>query len=158
MYNTLIRQYQLVISSRDAVFAYLETLKPEDLLKPLATINNKCIGQLMAHNADTYIAWLVNFARQENRPYFNERDYQDLQCISATYEQVNLAVNDFLHHFIDALDVPLTLPKNGGAELTLSPLQIFTHVITHEFHHKGQVLNMSRQLGYTPVDTDVIRN
>lgn len=34
---------------------------------------------------------------------------------------------------------------------------IFTHVITHEFHHKGHAMTMARLLGYTPVDTDVMR-
>ncbi len=38
-----------------------------------------------------------------------------------------------------------------------TPFELFTHVITHEFHHKGQVLSLSRHLGYIPVDTDIIR-
>ncbi|HEX8506591.1 MAG TPA: DinB family protein [Hymenobacter sp.] len=41
--------------------------------------------------------------------------------------------------------------------LELSPLQLFPHVITHEFHHKGQILSMSRLLGHVPVDTGAIR-
>ena len=45
----------------------------------------------------------------------------------------------------------------GGKMLPASPLKLFTHVITHEFHHKGQILSLSRHLGYVPVDTDVIR-
>jgi uncharacterized damage-inducible protein DinB len=45
---------------------------------------------------------------------------------------------------------------NNGSHDT-SAFQIFTHVITHEFHHKGQILSLSRHLGYTPVDTDIIR-
>jgi len=32
-----------------------------------------------------------------------------------------------------------------------------THVMTHEFHHKGQIMTMGRMLGYTPPDADVIR-
>ncbi|MNY69859.1 DinB family protein [compost metagenome] len=37
------------------------------------------------------------------------------------------------------------------------PFKVFTHVITHEYHHKGQILSLSRHLGYTPVDTDIMR-
>ena len=33
---------------------------------------------------------------------------------------------------------------------------LFTHVITHEFHHKGQLLTLSRILGYVPPDEDII--
>jgi uncharacterized damage-inducible protein DinB len=42
-------------------------------------------------------------------------------------------------------------------QLTVTALELLTHVTTHEYHHKGQVLTISRQLGYTPVDTDLIR-
>jgi len=41
--------------------------------------------------------------------------------------------------------------------IIVSPIKLFTHVITHEFHHKGQILSLSRHLGYVPVDTDVVR-
>ncbi|TKC09723.1 DinB family protein [Pedobacter frigoris] len=34
---------------------------------------------------------------------------------------------------------------------------IFTDVITHEFHHKGQAMTMARLLGHIPPDTDVMR-
>ena len=37
-----------------------------------------------------------------------------------------------------------------------SILQLMTHVMTHEFHHKGQIMTMGRMLGYTPPDADVI--
>jgi uncharacterized damage-inducible protein DinB len=123
----------------------------------ISLLNNESIGSLMIHSADTYVSWLVNFARQEQRPFSTADNYKDQASIRATFEQINLIVNDFLNHFKDVLDAPLTLPKKEGMELTHSPLQLFTHVITHEFHHKGQIMNMSRQLGYIPVDTDVIR-
>jgi uncharacterized damage-inducible protein DinB len=45
----------------------------------------------------------------------------------------------------------------NGRNETATPLQLFTHVITHEFHHKGQILSRCRQLGYVPVDTDILR-
>jgi uncharacterized damage-inducible protein DinB len=157
MYKALIHQYQFVISSREAVFAYLETLRQEDLLMRLPSFNNESIGSQMIHNANTYISWLINYARQQQRPFFTQEDHKNLESIRSTFEQVNLSVNDFLHHFTDGLDKPITLLKKEGFNLTTTPLQLFTHVITHEFHHKGQIVNMSRQLGYTPVDTDVIR-
>lgn len=47
--------------------------------------------------------------------------------------------------------------KLEGVERHVTSLELFSHVITHEYHHKGQVLSISRHLGYTPVDTDIIR-
>lgn len=40
---------------------------------------------------------------------------------------------------------------------TVAAIALFTHVIKHEFHHKGQILSISKNWGYVPVDTDIIR-
>jgi len=51
---------------------------------------------------------------------------------------------------------PIAYEIRGGKGIT-TPATIFAHVTTHEFHHKGQILSISRHLGYVPVDTDIIR-
>jgi len=53
------------------------------------------------------------------------------------------------------MEVPISNVHNAVGEVTATPLQLFTHVLTHEFHHKGQIMTMCRILGYTPVETDV---
>jgi uncharacterized damage-inducible protein DinB len=45
-------------------------------------------------------------------------------------------------------------PVDWGGELR-SPAFILLHVITHAFHHKGQVVAMLRILGYPAPDTDL---
>ena len=37
-----------------------------------------------------------------------------------------------------------------------SPRQLLMHTVTHEFHHKGQVVAMLRQLGHAPQNTDIL--
>ena len=156
MYTTLLHQYQLLLGSREALLAYCEQISPEDLLKPVSTHNNDSMITLMLHSASTYLGWLHNFLGREQRPYFSVEEHSSLASVRQVFEQVNLVVNDFLQQHKDGIDVPIPLPREEG-DILLTPLQLFTHVTTHEFHHKGQLLNMSRQLGYIPVDTDVIR-
>lgn len=38
----------------------------------------------------------------------------------------------------------------------MTPRQLLFHTVTHEFHHKGQVMAMMRQLGMEPPNTDVL--
>jgi len=45
-------------------------------------------------------------------------------------------------------------PVDWGGELR-SPAFIMLHVITHAFHHKGQIVAMLRILGYPAPDTDL---
>ncbi|MEO7312132.1 MAG: DinB family protein [Chitinophagaceae bacterium] len=69
-------------------------------------------------------------------------------------------VDAMMNAFIDSLkDAPLRdiVYELNGVIISGSPLKLFSHVITHEFHHKGQILSLSRHLGYVPVDTDMIR-
>ncbi|MES2061172.1 MAG: DinB family protein [Bacteroidota bacterium] len=157
MNTTLLHQYQLVLSSRGALLNYCETISTEHLALPVPSFNNDSMGSQMRHVANTYLGWLLNFLQQDQRPYFNQANHKDLPAIRAMFEQVNLVVNDFLQRYKDDITIPLTLPREGDTALTLTPLELFMHVTTHEFHHKGQIVNMSRQLGYIPVDTDVIR-
>lgn len=158
MYPTMLHQYRLVMSSREVLFTYCENISKQHFCQQISTFNNESLCSMMAHVATTYLSWLVNFAQQEKIPYFEGNDCRDIRATRAMFNQVNVVVNDFLDRFKDSLDVPLSFAKRPDVVLTLSPLELFTHVITHEFHHKGQLVNMSRQLGYTPVDTDVIRS
>ncbi len=155
--STLLQQYRLVQSSREALFNYCEHISPEHFGQKVSSFNNENMAGMMAHVAATYVSWLANFAQQEQRPYFTAEDCRNLQAAKVMFGEVDLIVAGFLQKFKDSLELPLILPKREGSELSLSPLMLFTHVITHEFHHKGQIVNMSRQLGYTPVDTDIIR-
>lgn len=158
MHTFLLHQYQLVLSARTALFDYCETVKQEDLLKPLPTVNNESMISLLMHVANCYLFWLSKSVIEQQRNYFKNEDHQTLASVRSVYGQVDLVMNEFLHHFTDdSLGQQILITRPDGSQLTRSPFEIFTHAITHEFHHKGQVINMSRQLGYTPVDTDVVR-
>lgn len=156
MQTTLLHQYQLVIGARGALFNYCDTISNDDLLKPLASFNNESMISQMTHVANCYLFWLAHYAMQDKWPFFSNEEQKDMLAVRQTYDQVNMMINEFMHRYGQALEVPVTLNRKGDM-LTTTPLQVFTHVTTHEFHHKGQVLNMSRQLGHIPVDTDVIR-
>jgi uncharacterized damage-inducible protein DinB len=157
MYSTLLHQYQLVLSARGVLFDYCETIKAEHLLTTLPSFNNESMVTQLMHVANCYLFWLAKSVMQQQRPYFKEEEHHDLLAVCNAYRQVDLVVNEFLQNFKDSLEQQRVITRPDGNTLTRSPFEIFTHVITHEFHHKGQVINMSRQLGYIPVDTDVIR-
>ena len=157
MKELLSAQYELVKGARGALFTYCATTG-EDFFKPVPTFNDNSIRDLWVHIANTYISWLDNFALDGTRTFYDNEEVQTLYQIKTIFDDVDLIVNDFLGKYRD--DYLSSVTKHiarKGITLTLSPLQLFTHVITHEFHHKGQILTMSRLLGYTPVDTDVIR-
>lgn len=129
-----------------------------DLFKVVAAFNNNTIIGMLVHNANTYIHWLAQLDKSTDLEFVKAADIKDMDAIEKAYQLVDAIVDDFLIRYSADYTKPFTqnLPRTTYM-VTLTPLQLFTHGITHEFHHKGQILTMSRLLGYTPVDTDVIR-
>jgi uncharacterized damage-inducible protein DinB len=68
---------------------------------------------------------------------------------------VDETVDIFLGTFQEKLESPITGTHDAMGKLSATPVQVFTHVLTHEFHHKGQIMSMCRLLGHQPPDTDV---
>ncbi|RAK65118.1 DinB family protein [Hymenobacter edaphi] len=158
MHAFLRDQYALVQSARGALLDYCAALAPADFVVPLPAFNDSSIRSLLLHTANTYRHWLGVVARQHPRTYFDVAAMPDVAAARTCFATVDALMLDFLAYAAgrEQQAAPLAVPGRP-APLSFTPLQLFTHVITHEFHHKGQVLSMSRQLGYVPVDTDVIR-
>ncbi|MBF9220158.1 DinB family protein [Hymenobacter ruricola] len=153
------QQYELVRSARAALLDYCATLSPAHFVAPVAAFNHSSIRDLLVHMAACYDFWLGQSALQRPaRPRPAPETVPDVAALRRLFGEADALVADFGQHFAGRWlePVPVAVPRQRVPQ-PFSPLHLFTHVITHEFHHKGQVLSMSRQLGYTPVDTDAIR-
>jgi uncharacterized damage-inducible protein DinB len=155
----LKQQYNLLKGSRQVLFTYCETIDADDFTRGLEGFNNSSIRDLLCHIARCYVHWLQNYGLNKMLPHFDNAAIQSIHDIYPIYQQTNQHVNEFLDVFADNWDIQVTRTVPGKDYiLTTTPLTLFTHVLTHEFHHKGQIVSMSRQMGYIPVDTDVIRS
>lgn len=148
-------QYQLVQSSRKVMLDFCDTFKPEDYTRGV-TFDGKSISQLHVHVANTYQGWIITVARKANIQRYKEDDYKTVQAIKRLFDEVDTIVADFIRDSQDNRKEEISTEIRGKNYL-LTNAQIFTHVITHEFHHKGQILMLARGMGYTPPDTDIIR-
>ncbi|GAB3872102.1 DinB family protein [Hymenobacter segetis] len=152
------QQYALVRSARSILLDYCASFAPTHFSTPVAEMNNGSIRELLVHVAGCYYYWLgeVGLNQKATRP--QPESVPDVAALRARFAEVDALVAEFSQHYAAEWLVPksLILPRQAQP-LELTPLQLFTHAITHEFHHRGQVLSMSRLLGYVPVDTDIIR-
>ena len=55
----------------------------------------------------------------------------------------------------EALNAKMVLHFPDGDEAVRTPALVLHHVLTHAFHHKGQIVAMCRLLGYPALDTDL---
>ncbi len=153
----LKEQYKLTLSSRAVLLDYCASIKPDELLKPIKEFNDSTIMSMLLHIANTYLFWLKRFAGKQEFEYFDEKNITDIAGVRKAFGEANIVVDSFLASY------PYHTTRIKGeifwlkTEMTFSVLELFTHVMTHEFHHKGQIMTMSRMLGYTPLDADIIR-
>lgn len=148
-------QYALVQSSREVVFDFCETFREGDFTKGV-TFDGKSISQLYVHIANTYHGWIVTIARNARAKRFNENDYDTVQRMRKLFAEVDAIVMDFIGDSQPDWSEDIKA-KVRNQPFTLTKVKIITHVITHEFHHKGQILMLARNMGYVPPDTDMIR-
>lgn len=155
MTETLKKQYALLQRPRGILFNFIETEVGGDWNTPVAAYENKNIQSLMEHTASCYFAWLAYFCMRQPYGSIKDKDFGTFDDLRMLYKKVDETVATFLQSFDGKMETPITALHWDEEVLTFTPLQLFTHVITHEFHHKGQIVMMSRILGYVPPETDI---
>jgi len=155
--NLFNKQYALVKDSRKVVFEFFQVEVNDKINSPLETFNGKTIAYLYLHIANTYIAWAENFALGGSAEYYDQQQITDFARIQAIFKQVDEMMLRFSDQFTDH---PITAVKGykwPEKYIETDAFSIFTHLLTHEFHHKGQAMTMARLLGHVPPDTDIMR-
>jgi uncharacterized damage-inducible protein DinB len=156
--ETLQSQYELVRSSRNVLLQYCETIQHNHFIQVQPGFGRGgSIRSILAHIGNSYEGWIAKriFERTVNlTPY---ESFNNIAEFRLFFERIDLMVKEFLTAFENNYNRSLSIQLFEDKIINATPLEVFTHVITHEFHHKGQILSISRQLGYVPVDTDVLR-
>ena len=156
MIDLLAQQYNLVLYSRNTILDYIKTISEEDFLQEHSTFGRGSIRNLLVHICDTYSAWIGERALNKIIDFKPFEDYKNLDVCILYFDVVNAYLSEFFKAYADNYNAVIKINRNGQI-INVSPINLFTHVITHEFHHKGQIMSLSRHLGYTPVDADIIR-
>ncbi len=155
--KTLIHQYKLIEDSRGAMFDYLDSIPFKKLHQPVELHDAKSVCYGLQHVVDNYLHWINGFALKIPVMHADATAWQSLDEAMAFFKEADKAVVNFLAKYPEDHQKITGYFELNDKNLTVTVLQLFTHVIAHECQQKGLILNMTRQLGYTPTDTDVIR-
>jgi uncharacterized damage-inducible protein DinB len=152
-------QYELVRQSRKVVMDHFRAFTPETYIQRVEYFGRGgSIRNLQVHIANTYIYWLANFGLKLSVPYIN----LELITYSSQMEECFNKVDEHVYKFLQTYEgkwesIISGKPPQKDRYVETTALALFSHTITHEFHHKGQILTMSRILGHIPPDADLIR-
>ncbi len=155
LYN-LREQYILVKASRAVLLDYCATISHEDFVVTHPDFGRGSVRNLLVHIANVYEFWIGANAMKRNIGFTSFDDIQNVERSRKLFTDIDNLTEAFFD-FVTLENPDAFLIERNGVTHQYTPVALFTHVITHEFHHKGQLLTLSRILGYIPPDTDIIR-
>ena len=139
----------------DLLLRHLATVPDELRHKPISGFGHASIWKQLVHILTCEEGWIHDL---QNRAFagWSAADCPTLAVLLAAKDRVREATRTYLDDLTEEkLNTTLTnRPVDWGGELR-SPAFILLHVITHAFHHKGQVVAMLRIVGYPAPDTDL---
>lgn len=90
-------------------------------------------------------------------PGFPTENFSDLASLRARWQKIDGDLNAFIQKLSAAdLDRVVEYKNTKGHAFSNPMCQMLQHVVNHGTYHRGQITTMLRQLGATPVATDLI--
>ena len=141
----------------DDLLNHAEGLQPGVFTTEMPGFGRSSIKNQLAHLAATEQFW-VNAVQGRTTPRWDYGSFKDVTSVRSVKEKIKRDTIEYLAH-VDETTLSTTLtskPPDWMGPLR-SPAFILCHVITHAFHHKGQVVAMFRIAGHPIGDTDLQR-
>jgi uncharacterized damage-inducible protein DinB len=142
-------------ASLSLLLDHLSTLPEVDYTKELAGFGFPTVRQQVVHLFNCEGFWIHTL---QGLP-FRDRDPADCPAVTDArllQQEVRRQTLAYLSGLSDQqlnADAELHFPDGDVAVRT--PALVLHHVLTHAFHHKGQVVAMCRLLGHPAPDTDL---
>ncbi|WP_088072320.1 DinB family protein [Gottfriedia luciferensis] len=156
------KEYKWVKENRGVLLDFCSQLKPEDFTRKLDGFGFQSVRETLLHIADCYIAWIGSFILLKTKSPITpkvEIASLNLDDIKLRFEQADVFVKELMQFTSEKMNEPIVrkIPwRETSEDISITPMKLLIHTITHEYHHKGQIVSMARQMGYVPPNTDVI--
>jgi uncharacterized damage-inducible protein DinB len=90
-------------------------------------------------------------------PGFPTDQFADLAALRTRWQKIETDLNAFIQKLSTAdLDRVVEYKNTKGTAFSNPMWQMLQHLFNHQTYHRGQITTMLRQLGATPVATDLI--
>jgi uncharacterized damage-inducible protein DinB len=131
-------------------------VRPEDLTRDTGTSFGSLLGT-MGHMVVAMKLWLARFSGSRLERVPAPADFPDLPSWIQGWEETASGIEAFLASLTDEqLAAPLTWTTTSGETHTRPLWQPTIHLVNHATYHRGQVVSLLRQMGYTPPSTDLV--
>jgi uncharacterized damage-inducible protein DinB len=142
-------------ASLNLVLDHLSTIPTSDYGKKLPNFGFRTLREQAIHIFNCEGFWI--YTLQGLR--YVDRDPEECPALADAkhlQQEVNGLTLNYLSNLTDQqLNTNTELHFPDGDVAARTPALVLHHVLTHAFHHKGQLVAMCRALGYPAHDTDL---
>jgi uncharacterized damage-inducible protein DinB len=141
----------------DQLIRHAATLSPALFVTPLEGFASATVREQLMHILSCEDNWIRRLQHIPRSPWRPE-DFATADSLGEARTRVMAVTLKYLDGLsAEQLNTPLDRVPPEWLGPPRSPGFIFHHILTHAFHHKGQVVAMFRLLGHPAADTDLQR-
>ena len=142
-------------ASLNLVLDHLSTIPTTDYVRELPGFGFRTLREQAIHifNCEGFWIHTLRGKRYADRTI---EEYPAVADVRLLQKEVSLQTHAYLSNLTNQqlnADAELHFPDGDVAVRT--PALVLHHVLTHAFHHKGQIVAMCRTLGHPAPDTDL---
>jgi uncharacterized damage-inducible protein DinB len=142
-------------ASLNLLLNHLSTMPTDDYVKQLSGFGFPTLREQTIHifNCEGFWVHTLQGLQYANRTV---EDCPDLADASLLQKEVSHSTHAYLSTLTNQqLNADTKLHFSDGDVAVRTPALVLHHVLTHAFHHKGQIVAMCRILGHPAPDTDL---
>ena len=139
----------------DLLLRHVVTVPDELWHKTISGFGHSSVWRQLVHILMCEEGWIHDLQNKSFAGWPAE-DCLTMAALQASKDRIRQATRTYVANLAEE-ELNTTIrerPADWSGELR-SPAFILLHVITHAFHHKGQIVAMLRILGYPAPDTDL---
>ena len=141
------------IWANSMVHSWFEKISDEQWEQPIVS-SFKSIAETAVHTAGAKKIWFERLAKVENPLFLTSEFKGSRQDAIEIWKKTSQGLQSFIENFDEPkINDTISFKRPDGKLYELAYYQIFAHVLNHSTYHRGQLVTMLRQVGYTDLSS-----
>jgi uncharacterized damage-inducible protein DinB len=139
---------------RKTLLSTIRDLDSSDFTKNVG-VGQGSIRNILVHLANTEAYWISLLEGVESE-WLKYEDFEEVSSLIEPWEEIEGRTQEFLRN-LDVKNLQhVKSVRWANRTVSFTTAKALVHMATHETHHRGLLVGLLRQLGYTPPDVNML--
>ncbi|UCE10529.1 MAG: DinB family protein [Candidatus Thorarchaeota archaeon] len=139
---------------RKTLLHRLGDLDSEEFTRNLG-VGQGSVRNILVHLANTEAYW-ISLLKGEEEQWLKYEDFDNVSAIVESWERIESKTREFLRNLDKKKLQHVSSIRWADRTVSFTITKALVHLATHEAHHRGLLVGLLRQLGYTPPHVDML--